>query len=61
MSTPSTPIPPATYPARLEVDYPVEDSGDHLFRIVLVIPIAIVYGSLTAGTTAPSTTRAARG
>src|SRR5688500_1486902 len=52
MSTPSTPIPPAAYPARLEVDYTVEHNRvTTLFRIVLVIPIAIVYGALTAGAT----------
>jgi uncharacterized protein DUF4389 len=49
MSMPET---PAVYPARLEVDY-----GDQhnrvttLFRFILVIPIAIVYGALTAGAT----------
>jgi Domain of unknown function (DUF4389) len=40
------------YPARLEVDYPAERNRlTTLFRIVLVIPIAIVSGVLTAGTT----------
>ena len=49
MSVPST---PPVYAARLEIDYP-----EHLnrvttaFRLVLVIPIAIVYGVLTAGAT----------
>lgn len=47
MSTEST---PPAYPARLEVDY--EDRHDRVrtfFRLVLVIPIAMLYGILTAG------------
>jgi len=49
MSMPAT---PTAYPARLEVDY----SDQHnrvttLFRLFTVIPIAIVYGLLTAGAT----------
>ena len=52
MSAQSTPSTPTVYPARLEVDY----SDQHnrvttLFRVVLIIPIAIVYGVLTAGAT----------
>ena len=52
MSAQSTPSAPTAYPARLEVDY----TADHkrvttLFRLVLVIPIAILYGALTAGAT----------
>ena len=48
----SMPVAPPVYPARLEVDY----SDQHnrvttLFRIVLIIPIAILYGVLTAGAT----------
>ena len=48
----SLPSAPPVYPARLDVDY----SDQHnrvttLFRIVLIIPIAIVYGVLTAGET----------
>ena len=40
------------YPARLDVDYPAERNRlTTLFRVVLVIPIAIVSGVLTAGTT----------
>jgi hypothetical protein len=47
----TTPVPTA-YPARLDVDYPAElNRVTTLFRIVLVIPIAIVYGILTAGAT----------
>lgn len=59
MSIPSTPSdgpPPVTvYPARLDVDY-VEhhDRVKTLFRIFLIIPIAIVYGVLTAGATETS-------
>ena len=50
MSTPSTPSAPTAYPARLEVDYTVEHNRvTTLFRLVLVVPIAIVYGALTAG------------
>jgi hypothetical protein len=52
MSTQSTPSAPTAYPARLEVDYTVERNRvTTLFRLVLVIPIAIVYGALTAGAT----------
>jgi hypothetical protein len=40
------------YPARLQVDYPEQhDRVATLFRVVLVIPIAIVLGVLTAGAT----------
>jgi hypothetical protein len=49
MSTETT---PPAYPARLEVDY--EEQHDRLrtfFRLVLAIPILILYGILTAGTT----------
>jgi Domain of unknown function (DUF4389) len=51
MSVPSTPPPARTaYAARLEVDYVEQhDRVKTLFRIFLVIPIAIVYGALTAG------------
>ncbi len=56
MSVPSTPPPPppgpTAYPARLEIDYADEHHRvTTLFRIFLVIPIAIVYGVLTAGST----------
>ncbi|GAA2154197.1 DUF4389 domain-containing protein [Nocardioides koreensis] len=47
----SSPVPTA-YPARLEVDYSDQyNRVTTLFRIVLIIPIAIVYGALTAGAT----------
>jgi hypothetical protein len=50
MSAESTPPAPTAYPARLEVDYADEhDRVTTLFRIFMVIPIAIVYGALTAG------------
>jgi len=50
MSEESVPPAPTLYPARLEVDYTVERNRmTTLFRLVLVIPIAIVYGVLTAG------------
>jgi len=40
------------YPARLEVDYQEQhDRVQTLFRLVLVIPIGILYGILTAGGT----------
>ena len=49
MSTPST---PPVYAARLAVDYPHEHNRvTTLFRVVLIIPIAIVYWVLTAGAT----------
>jgi hypothetical protein len=52
MSVPSTPSVPTAYPARLEVDYTAEhDRVKTLFRVFLVIPIAIGYGALTAGVT----------
>lgn len=52
MSAPDTPAPRVAYPARLEVEARAEhDRVTTLFRIVLVIPIAIVYGALTAGAT----------
>ena len=49
MTTPPT---ASVYPARLQVDYPEQHNRvTTLFRVVLVIPIAIVLGVLTAGTT----------
>ena len=43
---------PAAYPARLDVDYPTEHNRvTTFFRIILVIPIAIVIGILTSGAT----------
>lgn len=46
------PLTPIAYPARLEVDRADQyDRVKTLFRLVLVIPIAIVYGALTAGAT----------
>jgi len=49
MSMPST---PTAYPARLEVDYSDEHNRvTTLFRLFTVIPIAILYGLLTAGAT----------
>jgi len=52
MSIQSTPSVPTGYPARLEVDYSAQyDRVKTLFRLVLIIPIAIVYGVLTAGVT----------
>jgi len=53
MTTPSTQPPaPTAYPARLQVDYPTQlNRVTTAFRVVLVIPIAIVYGVLTAGET----------
>ena len=48
----STPLAPAAYPARFDVEYAEEHNRvTTAFRIVLVIPIAIVYGVLTAGVT----------
>lgn len=45
-------VAPPVYPARLQVDYPDQHNRvTTLFRIVLVIPIAIIYGVLTAGAT----------
>ena len=46
------PSAPTAYPARLDVDHSAQyDRVKTLFRIVLIIPIAIVYGVLTAGAT----------
>jgi hypothetical protein len=48
----SMPSAPPVYPARLEVDYPDQHNRvTTLFRLVLVIPIAIVIAVLTSGTT----------
>jgi hypothetical protein len=45
-------LPASVYPARLEIDYPDQhDRVTTLFRVFLVIPIAIVIGVLTAGAT----------
>jgi hypothetical protein len=45
-------LPEAVYPARLEIDYPDQhDRVTTLFRMFLVIPIAIVIGALTTGAT----------
>lgn len=50
MSVQSTPSVPVAYPARLEVDYSAQlDRVKTLFRLVLIIPIALIYGVLTAG------------
>src|SRR6478672_4967491 len=52
MSAQSTSSVPTAYPARLEVDYSAQyNRVTTLFRVVLIIPIAIVYGVLTAGAT----------
>ena len=48
----SMPSAPPVYPARLQVDYSDQHNRATTFiRIVLVIPIAIVYAVLTAGET----------
>ncbi len=48
----TTPVAPPVYPARLEVDYPEQlNRATTFFRLLLVIPIAIVYGLLTSGVT----------
>ena len=45
-------LPASVYPARLEIDYPDQhDRVTTLFRMFLIIPIAIVIGILTAGAT----------
>jgi hypothetical protein len=45
-------LPGTVYPARLEIDYPEQhDRVTTLFRVFLVIPIAIVSGALSAGAT----------
>lgn len=52
MSVQSTPSAPTAYPARLEVEYTAQhDRVKTLFRVALIIPIAVVYGVLTAGVT----------
>ena len=49
MSMPSAPI---VYPARLEIDYlDRHNRVTTFFRVVLIIPIAIIIGVLTAGVT----------
>lgn len=46
---PTTPA-EAPYPARLEIDYPERSSRlTTAFRIILIIPIAIILGILTSG------------
>jgi hypothetical protein len=50
MSVPTTPPTPTAYPARLEVDYAEQyNRVTTLFRLFMVIPIAIVYGAITSG------------
>ena len=52
MSDHGTPVAITAYPARLNVDHAAHyNRVTTLFRLVLVIPIAIVYGVLTAGVT----------
>ena len=53
MTSPQTPPEGfAAFPARLEVDYPEKlNRVTTLFRLILVIPIAIVIGILTSGAT----------
>lgn len=52
MSTQSTTPVSAAYPARLQVDYSAQyDRVKTLFRVVLIIPIAIIYEVITAGVT----------
>ncbi len=48
----SMPSAPPVYPARLDVDYPDQHNRlTTVFRLVLVIPIAIVIGVLASDTT----------
>jgi uncharacterized protein DUF4389 len=50
MSTPGVPPTAEVYPARLEVEYSEQHNRlTTAFRVVLVIPIAILYGVLTSG------------
>ena len=52
MSDQSSTSLPAAYPARLHVDYSEQyDRLKTLFRVVLIIPIAIVYDVLSSGVT----------
>ena len=49
-SPPASPPGTGPYPARLEIDYPERlNRVTTLFRIVLVIPIAMLYGILVGG------------
>ena len=49
-------LPASVYPARLEIDYPDQhDRVTTLFRVFLIIPIAIVIGVLTTGATQTQT------
>ena len=51
-ATDTPPSAPAAFPARLQVDYPEQlNRVTTAFRLILVIPIAIVIGVLTAGAT----------
>ena len=58
MSAASTPPPvPTAYPARLDIDHAEQyDRVTTLFRIFVIIPIAIVYSALTAGATSTAYT-----
>jgi hypothetical protein len=43
-------LPASVCPARLEVDYPEQhDRVTVLFRVLLIIPIGILFGVLTVG------------
>ena len=48
---------PTEYPARLEIDYPEQlDRGTTFFRILWIIPIAIILGLISgAGETVTNT------
>src|SRR6478735_7288399 len=48
----ASPSVPADYAARLQIDYPEKlNRVTTLFRLILVIPIAVVIGILTSGPT----------
>lgn len=50
MTAPAVPPATSTYPARLEIDYQEKlGRASTIFRIILIIPIAIIAGILTSG------------
>ncbi len=56
---PPPPPGPSAYPARLSIDYAASyDRVTTVFRLIFIIPIAVVLAVLTAGSTSTVTTKA---